>query len=87
MDNRRVANEGKTISNALSWQMLMLCGQDMISLKGEIEKLSAYTEGDTIIDKDIRHVVSNHWKITCFLLHDYLIRRDYQMRCRYIGTS
>ncbi len=70
------AQEGKKTTREQAHLMITLCGQDMVSLKGEIEKLCAYTDGDVISTSDIRYIVSKSLEYNVFLLHDYLIKKD-----------
>jgi len=70
------ANLGKVIKSEHAYLMTNICGQDMVSLKGEIAKVCAYAKKDTITSQDIRFVVSKSLEYNVFLLHDFLLKKD-----------
>ena len=54
---RHFKARGKTISSSLCNELMSLCGLSMSRLQGEIEKICAYSDSDTIVKSDLTEVV------------------------------
>jgi len=79
---RHFGDSGKQISTYDAQYLVIITGGYMSSLHGEIGKISAYAQGDTVTRADIDAVVTPVLDTVAYKLTDALIRREHSLAMR-----
>ncbi len=58
-------------------KIIAMCGTDMTALKNEIDKLSAYADGNEITEQIIKKLVVKNTEVRIFALSDCILRSDF----------
>ena len=73
---------GNTLSRADAGWMIQLCGEDLLVLSQEMEKLCAFAQGREITRQDIDQVVTQNLETTVFVLSKALVAGRYDQAYR-----
>jgi len=79
---RHFSDSRKLISTSDAEYLVLITGGYMSSLHGEIEKVAAYSQGDTVTRADIDAVVTPVLDTVAYKLTDALIRREHNAAMR-----
>ena len=71
------SKRGCVLSLINAGHVIQLCGDDLLTLNNELEKLCAYAAGREITRQDIETVVTKNLETTVFLLAKALLAREY----------
>ena len=75
---RHFKSQGKDISGDDMYYILRVAENDMLSLKNEINKITAFAKGERITRADIDAVITRSLESNRFAISDALSRRDFQ---------
>ena len=67
---------GKKAANNNARELLNVCGNNMMTLKAEIAKISSYSEKPEIEKEDILKAASKSLEYNVFKVHDFLLKKD-----------
>ena len=71
------AKRGCTLSRILAGRVIQLCGDDLLTLRAELERLCAYAQDREITQEDVDTVVTQNLETTVFVLAKALMAREY----------
>lgn len=77
---------GNTLSRADAGWMIQLCGEDLLVLSQEMEKLCAFAKGREITRQDIDQVVTKNLETTVFVLSKALLSGRYDQAYRQLDV-
>lgn len=85
MEQKRFPALGKRISSQTARELIFYCGSSMTNLISEMEKISAFAQGEEITNEDILAVATPHINAVVFSMTDAMGARDFDQAFRILG--
>ncbi len=85
IQSKRFALHQKRISTETAREFLFYCGNSMTNLASEIDKISAYAQGEEITFQDIQAVATPHLNAIVFQMTDAIATNNFDQAMKILG--